>query len=144
MTLHRLTAIGIALSLIGLAACVGNSYTEKIPGSYGSSYKRASEALRARDFDRAREQYAFAASSGHPKAMIAYGRLFVKGQGVDVDPVRALALFKGAYDKNSPMKSRAALELGQLLMKGGGGPSGTVHQDEARREGSADGGLREW
>lgn len=132
MTLHRLTAIGIALSLIGLAACAGNSYSEKIPGSYGSSYKRASEALRARDFDRAREQYAFAASSGHPKAMIAYGRLFVKGQGVDADPVRALALFKGAYDKNSPMKSRAALELGQLLMKGGDGPSGTVHQNEAR------------
>lgn len=132
MKLHRLTVIGIALSLIGLAACAGNSFTEKIPGSYGSSYKRASEALRARDFDRARDQYAFAASSGHPKAMIAYGRLFVKGQGVEVDPVRALALFKGAYDKNSPMKSRAALELGQLFMRGGEGPSGTVHQNEAR------------
>ena len=132
MKRHRLTLIGIILSLIGLTACGVSSYTEKIPGSYGSSYKRASEALRAREFDRAREQFAFAASSGHPKAMIAYGRLFVKGQGVDVDPVRALALFKGAYDKNSPMKSRAALELGQLYMRGGEGPSGTVHRNETR------------
>jgi|GEM_PF-3757586 len=132
MTKRHLAVIGIAVSLISLTACSGNSYQTKIPGSYGSSYQRGSDALRAGDFDYAAEQYAFAASSGHPKALIAYGRLFAKGQGVDQDPARAFGLFEEAYDKASPFKGKAAHELGQFLMKGGEGPSGTIQANEER------------
>ena len=126
-----LVAIALAVSLTGLTAC-GGAYQNRIGGSYDSSYTRGSKALRAKDFDLAAEQYAFAASSGHPKALIAYGKLFARGQGVEQDPARAAALFEEAYGKASSYKNKAAMELGQLLMEGGDGPSGSVEPDGAR------------
>lgn len=129
----RLAAVAIAALLAGLTACSG-SYQNSIQGSYGSSYSRGTEALRAKDYERAADQYAFAAGSGHPKALIAYGRLFARGTGVEQDPARAAALFEEAYGKTSSSRSRAALELGLVLLEGGEGPSGTLAKDEARAE----------
>ncbi|MEM9627713.1 MAG: tetratricopeptide repeat protein [Pseudomonadota bacterium] len=123
-----LAAIAAAAMLLGLTACSG-SYKSQIQGSYGTYFKKGSAALRAKDFDSAADHYAFAARSGHPRALIAYGRLFAKGDGVEQDPSRAAALFQEAYQKTSPMKAKAALELGQLYMKGGDGPSGEVEKD---------------
>ncbi|MEZ5932244.1 MAG: tetratricopeptide repeat protein [Alphaproteobacteria bacterium] len=117
----------IAATLLCLSACAG-SYSDRLAGSYGSAYGRGSEALRAKDFEAAAEQYGFAAGSGHPKALIAYGRLFASGQGVERDPARAAALFEEAYQKSSSFKSRAAYELGLLLMEGGDG----LEADQAR------------
>ncbi len=126
-----LAAVAFAAMLIGLSACSG-SYKNQIQGSYGSYYKKGSDALRAKDYERAADHYAFAARSGHPRALIAYGRLFAKGNGVDQDPIRAAELFQTAYGKSSPFRAKAALELGQVYMKGGDGPSGSVEKDEAR------------
>ncbi|MEM7043511.1 MAG: tetratricopeptide repeat protein [Pseudomonadota bacterium] len=124
-------AIAIATLLVGLTACSG-SYRDQIQGSYGSSFKRGGEAMRAKDYDDAAEHYAFAAKSGHPRALIAYGRLHAKGQGVERDPVRAAALFHEAHNKASSYKPKAALELGLLYLRGGDGPSGTVNKAEGR------------
>jgi TPR repeat protein len=131
MTKRPLAAIAVAVSLIGLTACSG-TYQDRLTGTYATSFKRGSDALRANNFGYAADQYEFAASSGHPKALVGYGRLFVKGQGVDQDPARAEALFEQAYGKPSSYKGKAALELGLLLLDGGQGPSGTVERDEAR------------
>lgn len=126
----RRIAVFAAL-LVGLAACA-NSYQGDLIGSYRSSYKRGSEAIRAENYERAAEQYAFAASSGHPKALIAYGRLFVKGRGVDKDPARAASLFEDAHGKKSAYKGKAAYALGVLLLTGGEGTSGRIDADPAR------------
>lgn len=134
MVTPRVTAIAIAVMLTGLSACSSSSvgtYEGQIRGSYGSSYKRGYEAARAEDFSRAAEHYAFAAESGHPRALLAYGRLFAKGQGVEQDPARAVALFQEAYDKKSDVKAKAAMALGQAYLTGGDGPSGSVEKDEA-------------
>ena len=117
--------------MAGLTACSG-AYKKGIQGSYNTYYKKGSEALRAKDYDTAADDYAFAAGSGHPRALIGYGKLFVKGTGVDKDPVRAEELFAEAFEKTSPYKAKAALELGQLYMKGGDGPSGSVAKDGVR------------
>ncbi|MGI9419146.1 MAG: tetratricopeptide repeat protein [Geminicoccaceae bacterium] len=130
----RVAALAVAVMLTGLSACSSGSvgsYESQIPGSYGSSYKRGYEAARAKDFSRAAEHHAFAAKSGHPRALLAYGRLFAKGQGVERDPARAVALFQEAYDKRSDVKAKAAMALGQAYLTGGDGPSGTVDKDEA-------------
>lgn len=118
----------VTVLLLGLAAC-GGTYRNSLPGSYNTSYLKGSEAFRAKDFDAAARHYGFAASSGHPKALIAYGRLFARGQGVESDPARAAALFEEAHGKSSSYKDRAAYELGLLLMDGGEGPSGTLEPD---------------
>ena len=126
-----LTAVACAAMLMGLTACSG-SYRNQIQGSYGSYHTKGNDALRAKDYERAADHYAFAAKSGHPRALISYGRLFARGNGVDQDPARAVALFSEARDKASPFKSKAALELAQLYLKGGDGPSGEVAKDEVR------------
>ncbi len=117
--------------LVGLTACSG-SYRNQIQGSYGSYFSKGSEALRAKDYERAAEHYAFAARSGHPRALISYGRLFARGNGVDLDPARAVELLSDAHSKTSPFKAKAAFELGQIYLKGGDGPSGAVAKDEVR------------
>jgi hypothetical protein len=121
----------VAASLLGLSACAG-SYSNQLAGSYGSSFTRGTDALRAKDFEAAAEQYGFAAASGHPKALIAYGRLFARGQGVEQDPARAAALFEEAYGKSSSFKGKAAYELALVLLEGGDGPSGKLAADEPR------------
>ena len=123
-----LAAVAAAAMLIGLTACSG-SYRDQIQGSYGSYFKKGSAALRAKEYESAADHYAFAAKSGHPRALVAYGRLFAKGNGVERDPARAEALFQEAHEKTSPFKAKAALELGQLYMRGGDGPSGEVEKD---------------
>lgn len=132
MKRHLAAAAAVLLGLAGCAIEVPSSYRSQLSGGYASAYKRGSEALRKKEFDRAADNYEAAAESGHPKALVAYGRLFVKGQGVERDPVRAAALFEEAYEKTSPSKGRAALELGLLLQNGGAGPSGTLAPDESR------------
>lgn len=126
-----LSTLALIAMLAGLTACSG-TYQSRIQGSYGSYFKKGSEALRAKDFERAADYYAFAAKSGHPRTLIAYGQLFSKGRGVERDPARAAGLFSEALGKSSPYKAKAALGLGQLYLKGGDGPSGTVEKDEAR------------
>ena len=132
MRKRPVAAIAAAVLLAGLTACSGGSYRDQIQGSYNSSFKQGSQALRAKDYDAAAEHYAFAAKSGHPRALIGYGRLFAKGQGVERDPVRAAALFHEAHSKTSSYKPRAALELGLLYLQGGDGPSGTLTKAEGR------------
>lgn len=131
MTKRLYSVTIVAALLVGLAGC-GGSYSSQIAGSYGTSYKRGYEALRAKDFENAAGHYQTAAQSGHPKALIAYGRLFARGQGVEPDPARAAQLFEEAYSKSSAVKGKAALELGLLLLKGGEGPSGAVPVDDVR------------
>ncbi len=126
------SAAALAFSLAGCAIELPSSYRSQLSGGYASDYKRGSEALRSKEFERAASHYEAAAQSGHPKALVAYGRLLAKGQGVERDPVRAAALFEGAYGKSSPSKGRAALELGLLLQRGGDGPSGSLTPDPAR------------
>ena len=125
----RLAALTIAALLMGLAACAG-TYTDQIQGAYGSSFKRGGEAMRDKDYERAVEHYAYAAESGHPRALIAYGRLFAKGNGVERDPARAVTLLQEAYEKTSDFRAKAALEMAQIYMKGGDGPSGSVNRNE--------------
>lgn len=141
----RFSGVAIAVLLVGLTACSG-SYRNSIQGSYGSAFTRGTEAMRAKDYDRAAEQYGFALGSGHPRAEIAYSKLLARGLGVEKDPARAAALLDSAYTKTSSYKGRAAFELGQLLFTGGDGPSGTVEADperarvlllEAREDGQA-------
>jgi TPR repeat protein len=126
------TATFMLFDLTGCAVYIPSSYESRLSGGYASSFRRGSEALRAKDFERAADQFETAAGSGHPRALVAYGKLFAKGQGVERDPVRAAALFEDAYGKTSPYKGQAALELGLLLQKGGDGPSGSLAPDEAR------------
>ncbi len=125
-----LAAASVAL-LMGLTACSG-TYRNQIQGSYGSYYSKGTEALRAKDYERAADHYAFAAKSGHPRALISYARLFARGNGVDLDPARAVELLSDAHSKTSPFKAKAAFELGQIYLKGGDGPSGAVAKDEVR------------
>ena len=134
MKRHLAAAAVVVLSfgLVGCSVELPSSYKSQLSGGYASAYKRGSEALRKKEFDRAADNYAAAAESGHPKALVAYGRLFARGQGVERDPVRAAALFEEAYEKTSPSKGRAALELGLLLQDGGDGPSGDLAPDPAR------------
>jgi len=131
MMKRSFATIAVVAPLVGLTACSGN-YQDRLVGTYNTSFKRGADALRANDVERAADEYEFAASSGHPKALIAYGKLFTKGQGVDQDPARAIALFEDAYGKRSNFKGKAAMELGLVLMAGGDGPSGTVERDETR------------
>ena len=126
-----LTAVAFAAALMGLTACSG-SYRNQIQGSYGTYYTKGNDALRAKDYELAADHYAFAAKSGHPRALISYGRLFARGNGVDQDPARAVALLSEAHGKTSPFKAKAAYELGQLYLKGGDGPSGEVAKDEVQ------------
>jgi TPR repeat protein len=126
---YVLISLGLALSV---AACSVGNYSNKIPGSYGSAFKRGSEARKAKDYAGAVEHYAFAAKSGHPRALVAYGKLYADGRGVERDPVRAVSLLEDAHGKNSSAKSRAALELGRLLLTGGDGPSGALAADPSR------------
>lgn len=129
---YSLISIGMALSV---AACSVGTYSNKIPGSYGSAFKRGAEATKSEDYATAAEHYAFAAKSGHPRALVAYGQAYANGRGVERDPVHAVSLLEEAHGKNSSVKSRAALALGRLLLAGGGGPSGTLTADPVRARG---------
>ena len=135
MMKRHLAVAGTTAVLLGLTGCaisLPSNYQSQLSGGYASAYNRGTEALRAEDYEKAADHYEAAAASGHPKALVAYGRLFTKGQGVERDPVRASAFFEDAYGKSSSSKGRAALELGLLLLYGGNGPSGTLAPDEAR------------
>jgi len=134
MMKRPLPAMALAAVLVGLTAC-GGYYGNQLAGSYNTSLKRGSEALRAKDFETAAEAYAFAASSGHPKALISYGKLFARGQGVEKDAVRARDLYLEAHGKNSSFKNAAAYELGQVYLKGGEGPNGALEMNELRARG---------
>ena len=131
MKKRLVVSLSLAVLLAGLSACSG-AYSPSIQGSYGSAYKRGSTALAAGDYERAVGEYAFAAKSDHPRALIAYGRLFAKGYGVERDPARAAELFEKAYGKRSDVRARAALELANVLLDGGDGPSGAISKDEDR------------
>lgn len=131
MMISRFVAVASTALIVTLAGCSG-AYQNSIQGSYNTAYKRGGEAKSAGDYKLAAKEYAFAARSGHPKALLAYGGLFEKGYGVDRDPVRAAELFEEAHDKQSGVDAKAALELGKLLLKGGDGPSGTLDKDEER------------
>lgn len=131
MMKRHFAVVVVTASLAGLTGCT-LGYSSQLAGSYGNAYKRGYEATRANDFERAAGQFEAAAKSGHPKALVTYGRLLARGQGVEADPFRAAQLFEDAYGKKSPFKGKAALELGLLLLKGGDGPSGTVPADEKR------------
>ncbi len=135
MKKRHLAVAGATAVLLGLTGCaidLPSNYKSQLSGGYASAFNRGTQALRADDFERAAAQYRAAAESGHPKALVAYGRLYSKGQGVERDPVRAAALFEDAYSKSSPLKGKAALELGLLLLHGGNGPSGQLPADEPR------------
>ncbi|MGI9499604.1 MAG: tetratricopeptide repeat protein [Geminicoccaceae bacterium] len=125
MALTRLLAVSAVL-LMSASACSTGHYTRSIPGSYNSSFRSGLEALKAKDYETAEANLAFAAKSGHPRALIAYGDLFAKGRGIERDPVRAKALLDEAYGKSSDYKGRAALSLGRLLLEGGEGSSGKL------------------
>ena len=131
MASSRLLIISAA-ALLSVSACSTGHYTNKIPGSYGSYYKYGGAALKEGNYEEAAENYAFAAKSGHPRALIAYADVIAKGQGVERDPVVALTILQEAYDKSSGFRSKAALSLGRLLLTGGEGPSGTVNADPER------------
>ncbi|MGI9502316.1 MAG: tetratricopeptide repeat protein, partial [Geminicoccaceae bacterium] len=119
----RLVLVSTAV-LLSLAACSGGHYNNRIPGSYGAYYKSGSQAAKAKDYETAAEHYAFAAKSGHPRAVTAYAELFAYGRGVDRDPLKAVALLENAYGKSSSAKGKTALTLGRVLLEGGSGPSG--------------------
>ena len=114
---------------LSVAACSLGHYGDKVPGSYGTSLKSGFEALKAGDDETAKADLAFAAGSGHPRALVAYGELFANGRTVERDPVRAKALFEEAYAKSSSSKGKAAALLGQLLLEGGEGPSGKLESN---------------
>ena len=124
--------IASAAILLSVSACSTGHYGNKIQGSYGSSYKNGIFATKARKYDEAADHFAFAAKSGHPRALIAYGDLFVSGRGVERDPLRAQALYEEAYSKSSNYRNKAAFVLGRLLIDGGDGPSGTLEPDHER------------
>ncbi len=145
MALLRISAASIVIALT-LSACSGGYYGGKIAGSYGTYYRSGSEAARRGDYAKALEDYRFAAKSGHPRALIAYGQLYALGRGVERDPVRAAKILEEAYGKSSKSKSKAALALGKLLLAGGEGPSGELAADPERARGllieALDGGER--
>lgn len=124
--------IASAAVLLSVSACSTGHYGNKIQGSYGSSYKNGIYATKDRDYEKAVDYFAFAAKSGHPRALIAYGDLFAAGRGVNRDPVRAKQLYEEAYGKSSSYKGKAAFVLGRLLLDGGDGPSGTLEPDQER------------
>lgn len=128
MIAHRPFVLSAMLGL-SVAACSGGHYDDAIPGSYGTSLKSGFAALEAKDYETAEADLAFAAGSGHPRALIAYGDLFANGRAVPFDPVRAKALYDEAYGKNSSQKPKAAWSLGRLLLEGGEGPSGKLQAD---------------
>lgn len=122
----------VLLGLTGCAINLPSHYKNQLSGGYASAYSRGTQALSAEDYKKAAEYYEAAAASGHPKALVAYGRMLSKGRGVERDPVSASALFEDAYSKSSSSKGKAALELGLLLLHGGNGPSGKLAADESR------------
>ncbi|MGI9502001.1 MAG: tetratricopeptide repeat protein [Geminicoccaceae bacterium] len=115
-----------AMVSLSVAACSGGHYDDAIPGSYGTSLKSGFAALEAKDYETAEADLAFAAKSGHPRALIAYGDLFANGRAVPFDPVRAKALYDEALGKSSSQKPKAAWSIGRLLLEGGEGPSGKL------------------
>ena len=131
MASFRLLLAATAI-LFAVSACSAGHYSNRIPGSYGTSYRSGGEALRNKDYAKAAEDYGFAAKSGHPRALIAYGTLFASGRGVERDPVRAAELLTEAHGKNSNVKGKAALALGRVLLDGGQGPSGELEADPVR------------
>jgi TPR repeat protein len=124
--------IGLAALLLGVSACSVGHYSNRIPGSYGTSFRSGAEASKNRDYEEAAVHYAFAAKSGHPRAQYTYARLLANGRGVERDPVLAGKILEDAYGKSSNYKGRIAYSLGRLLLDGGDGPSGTLEPDPAR------------
>lgn len=131
MAQNRLLIASAAI-LLSVSACSTGNYGNSLQGSYNSSYGRGVQAVKDRDYEQAAIHYSFAAKSGHPKALVAYGQLFAFGQGVERDPVRAQQLLEDAYGKSSSFKSKAAYVLGRVLLDGGEGPSGTLEADPPR------------
>lgn len=118
--------------LLSVSACSTGHYSNKIPGSYGSYYKYGGASLKEGNYEEAAEHYAFAAKSGHPRAIVSYADLIASGRGVEQDPVLAKNLLEEAYSKSSSSRGKAAVSLGRLLLKGGEGPSGKVDADPER------------
>ncbi len=129
---HARLLIALAACLLSVSACSTGHYNNKIQGSYGSSYKNGIYATKDQNYEDAAEYFAFAAKSGHPRALIAYGDVYAAGRGVDRDPVRAKQLYEEAYSKSSSFRNKAAFVLGRLLLDGGDGPSGKVEPDQER------------
>lgn len=132
--------------LLVLSACSVGTYGNRIQGSYNGAFQRGVDAARDRDYEQAFEHYAFAAKSGHPKALISYGQAFASGRGVERDPVRASEILEDAHSKSSSFRSKAAYALGRLLLVGGEGPSGALEADppkaRALLEEALDGGYQ--
>ena len=63
------------------------------------------------------EYYEFAASSGHPGAMVNLGVLLLTGEGGAADPAKAAGWFRKAADQGNPM---AKTNLAVLLASGEG------------------------
>jgi len=124
--------IASAAVLLSVSACSTGHYNNKIQGSYGSSYKNGIFATKDQKYDEAADYFAFAAKSGHPRALIAYGDVLAAGRGVDRDPLRAKQLYEEAHSKNSNFRNKAAFVLGRLLLDGGDGPSGQVEAEQER------------
>ncbi len=131
MAYSRLLMISAAL-LLSVSACSIGHYKNSIPGSYGTYFKKGAVASKEGRYEEAVDNYAFAARSGHPRALVAFADALVSGRGVEPDPARAKVLLEDAYGKSSSARGRAALSLGSLLMQGGDGPSGTVEVDQER------------
>ncbi len=131
MASFRLLIISASL-LLSLSACSAGHYSNSIPGSYGTSFKEGAAASKVGDYEDAVDHYAFAARSGHPRALVAFADMLVAGRGGEADPARGEALLEEAYGKSSNVRGKAALSLGSLLIEGGDGPSGTVQVDQER------------
>ena len=100
MALRPVLAASITI-LLTLSACSGGYYGGKIAGSYGTYYRSGGEAARRGDYAKALEDYRFAAKSGHPRALVAYGQLYALGRGTERDPVRAARILEEAYGKRA-------------------------------------------
>ena len=94
MIAHRPFVLSVLLGLSVAACSLGGHYDDKIPTSYANSMKSGFAALEAGDYEKAEADLAFAAGSGHPRTLIAYGELFADGRAVERDPLRAKALFE--------------------------------------------------
>lgn len=131
MALFRLLIVLATVSL-SFSACSTGHYGNKIQGSYGTYFKQGIAASKAGDYEQAADDLAFAAKSGHPRALMVYGDLFARGRGVERDPVRAEQLYKEAHSKSSNYRGKIAFAYGRLLLAGGDGPSGTLEADPER------------
>ena len=82
-----------------------------------ADYDEARHAYKQGDYQTAEKHYAELSEFGHSPSQVALARMYIRGEGAQVQPEQAAQLLKQAAAKGNP---KAYLELGRLYERGEG------------------------